>query len=333
MGTGHRLAAIDIGTVTTRLLVADVSSESIIEVGRSTDITQLGEGVTSSGRLSPEAIERVATVVRHYAATMAELGVERYSAFATSASRDAENGPDFVRRIESEGIALEIISGGREAELSFRGATAQRTGEGLLVVDCGGGSTELISGCVAVENGERTGRIDVARSIDVGSRRMTELFLHSDPPTRAELGAAGSWAASELRGYFARLDERPRELIGLAGTATSLAAIELGLATYDPARVHGFELSGSQLSDLLEMLAGSPAREAPPGGGTASGACGGHRGGHTHLRDRPGALGSGPHDRERARPPLWDTSGDLSRPAGIACRAQRKRGLAGGGTM
>lgn len=258
MVTGRRLAAIDIGTVTTRLLVADVSQGSIVEVGRSTDITQLGEGLTSTGRLSAAAIERVATVTGRYAAMMTELGVERYVAYATSASRDADNGPEFVSRIAAEGIALEIISGSREAELSFMGATAQRTGEGLLVVDCGGGSTELISGCVTAENGARTSRIDAARSIDVGSRRMTELFLHSDPPTRGELDAARSWAAAELRSYFDRLDERPHEMIGLAGTATSLAAIELGLATYDPARVHGFGLSGSQLSELLEMLAALP---------------------------------------------------------------------------
>jgi len=258
MSVGRRLAAIDIGTVTTRLLVADVAPESIVEVGRSTDITQLGEGLTASGRLSDEAIERVVAVVRGYVATMEELEVEHYSALATSASRDAANGGEFARRLEAEGVPLQIISGAREAELSFLGATAQRTGEGLLVVDCGGGSTELISGSVAFEAGERVGHIDSARSIDVGSRRMTELFLHSDPPTRSELEEARTWAVSELRGYFDRLDERPREVIGLAGTATSLAAIELGLEYYDPARVHGFELSGSQLSGLLEMLAVLP---------------------------------------------------------------------------
>jgi exopolyphosphatase/guanosine-5'-triphosphate,3'-diphosphate pyrophosphatase len=238
--------------------VADVAPDSIVEVGRSTDITQLGEGLTATGRLSAEAIERVATVVGRYATTIEELGVVRYTALATSASRDAENGADFVRRIESAGISPQVISGAREAELAFLGATAQRSGEGLLVVDCGGGSTELVSGSVTIQDGARRSRIDAARSIDVGSRRMTEMFFRSDPPTLAELDAARAWAASELRGFFDRLDERPREVIGLAGTATSLAAIELGLETYDPARVHGFELTGSQLSDLLEVLAALP---------------------------------------------------------------------------
>jgi exopolyphosphatase/guanosine-5'-triphosphate,3'-diphosphate pyrophosphatase len=258
MSLSRRLAAIDIGTVTTRLLVADVGPHSILEVGRSTDITQLGEGLTLSGRLSDEAIERVVTVVRGYVATMRELGVEHFTALATSASRDAANGAEFVRLLEVEGVALQIISGLREAELSFLGATAQRAGEGLLVVDCGGGSTELIVGSVTTDEGERISRIDSARSIDVGSRRMTELYLRSDPPSRAELDAARAWAVAELRGYFDRLVDRPRELIALAGTATSLAAIELGLERYDPARVHGYELSGSHLSDLLEMLAALP---------------------------------------------------------------------------
>jgi len=254
----RRIAAIDIGTVTTRLLIADVGPGSIVEVARSTDITQLGEGLTSTGRLSATAMDRVASVVGRYSETMLELGVEHYSALATSASRDAENGVEFVGRLDAVGVVLEIIDGAREADLSFMGATAQRTGDGLLVVDCGGGSTELIVGSVSEGDEGRSSRIDAARSIDVGSRRMTELFFRSDPPSRTELDAARAWAVAEMRGYFDGLDRRPREMLALAGTATSLAAIHLGLAVYDPTRVHGHELTGSDLAELLELLASLP---------------------------------------------------------------------------
>ncbi len=257
--TGHRrLAAIDIGTVTTRLLVADVDPHSIREVGRSTDITQLGQGLAASGALAPDAIERVASVIEGYARTMRELGVDAYTALATSASRDASNGDEFVARLRSAGIELTIIDGGTEAELSFLGATAQRDGKGLLVVDCGGGSTELVLGDVISSDDGRESTIVSARSIDVGSRRMTDLFFSDDPPTRAQLDEARRWATSEMRGYFDRLDQRPREMIALAGTATSLAAIHLGLELYDPEQVHGYTLTGSDVADLLEMLASMP---------------------------------------------------------------------------
>lgn len=257
MSRVRRLAAIDIGTVTTRLLIADVGEDSIAEVERSTDITQLGAGLTATGRLADDAIERVAAVIGRYAEAIRARGVEHVTALATSAARDAANGDRFVARLTELGVTPRIIGGDREAELSFLGATWGREGDDLLVVDCGGGSTELIVGGI---DPRRTPAavIDAARSVDVGSRRMTELFLHSDPPTRTELDAARAWAADELRGFFERLDRRPREAIGLAGTVTSLAAIRMELAVYDSARVHGFELSGSDLSDLLEMLAALP---------------------------------------------------------------------------
>jgi exopolyphosphatase/guanosine-5'-triphosphate,3'-diphosphate pyrophosphatase len=258
MGGTVRLAAIDIGTVTTRLLVADVGPGGVAEVGRSTDITHLGEGLTSSGRLSADAMNRVADVIARYADTMAELDVVRFQALATSASRDAENGSEFTALLASRGVVPSIIEGSREAELAFLGATAQIGGEGLLVVDCGGGSTELVVGSADHSGPELVVDIEAARSIDVGSRRMTEMFLHSDPPTRNEIAEARGWAADELRGFFDRLDERPTQMIGLAGTATTLAAVRLEMAVYDPARVHGFELSGADISDEVELLAALP---------------------------------------------------------------------------
>lgn len=249
-----RIAAIDIGTVTTRLLVADVSDAGVIEVERSTDITQLGEGLAASGVLSDDAIGRVAGVVERYARRMSELGVTRYTALATSAARDASNADVFAAALQAHGVTPRIIDGSLEAELSFLGATFERQGEGLLVVDCGGGSTELVVGDVGMTDGERTSSITASRSIDVGSRRMTDMFLRSDPHTRNEIEAARAWAVDEFRPYFSMLESRPSEMIGLAGTATSLASMSLELVTYDSALVHGYRIEGAQVSDLLDTL-------------------------------------------------------------------------------
>ncbi len=258
MSPTNRLAAIDIGTVTTRLLVADVDEDAIREVERSTDITHLGEGLSATGRLSPEAMGRVESVIARYAETMRELRVERFTAMATSASRDAENGEDFARMLGAHGITPTIIPGDKEAHLSFAGATYGMEGEGLLACDLGGGSTELVLGHVTVEDGRRERRIEAARSIDVGSKRLTERFLPSDPPTSAELDAGRAWAVELLRPYFDSLRSKPQVLLALAGTATTLAAIKHELAVYDADAVHGSCLTGSDLSDLLEMLAHLP---------------------------------------------------------------------------
>lgn len=249
-----RIAAIDIGTVTTRLLIADVGEDTVSEVERSTDITHLGEGLSRTGMLSAEGMDRVAGVVTRYAERMRVMGVERYAAVATSASRDASNGDEFARLLARCGVDVAVIEGGHEADLAFSGAVWGLEGEGLLVVDCGGGSTELVLGA----SGEDGVRIEAARSIDVGSRRMTELHLHSDPPTAAELEAAREWATAELRGYFDRLDVRPRLMIALAGTATTLAAVRAGMVVYDSAAVHGSEIAGSDVADLLEQFATVP---------------------------------------------------------------------------
>jgi exopolyphosphatase/guanosine-5'-triphosphate,3'-diphosphate pyrophosphatase len=184
---------------------------------------------------------------------MRSLGVERYRAVATSASRDAANGGVLKQMLADNGVEIEIVAGSEEASLSFLGATFGRFGEDMLVVDCGGGSTELVFGD-SIEGGGS--RVRASRSVDVGSRRMTDMFLHSDPPTAEELHAARAWASAELRAYFDRLEERPRCMVSVAGTATTLVAIKLGLDPYDPKVVDGHVVSGSEVSDIFEMLAG-----------------------------------------------------------------------------
>lgn len=255
----ERRAAIDIGTVTARLLVADVDDQGeITEVARRQAITHLGEGWTQTGELSQAGMQRVADAVRGFAAEAHELGAKRTVAVATSASRDARNSAEFLEMLEEAGVCPEIISGEREGYLTFLGATYGLCDERLLVVDVGGGSTELVLGTACVLDDGRYVDIELARSLDVGSRRVTELFLQGDPPTAREIDQASAWIADELRGYFAGMRDRPREMIAVAGTATSLAAIDLALDPYDREKVHGYRVEGPAMLDILESLSALP---------------------------------------------------------------------------
>ncbi len=251
-----RVAAVDLGTNSTRLLVADVDDGRISDLARETRITRLGEGVDERRRLLPGPIARVRNVLTDFRRTAESFGVERTLAIATSAVRDAENGEAFLGEIEwSYGFATRLLSGQEEALLTFRGVTSERTLEqGTVIVDIGGGSTELVAG-------ERNG-IRWHDSLDIGSGRLTERFLGSDPPTAAELEAA----AAAVRALLAeRLPEEIRSgtssAIGVAGTITSLSALALGLDEYDRDRVHGSELSAHALEEQLRRLASVPVEE------------------------------------------------------------------------
>jgi exopolyphosphatase/guanosine-5'-triphosphate,3'-diphosphate pyrophosphatase len=247
-----RVAAVDLGTNSTRLLVADVEGSSVAEVERRLTITRLGEGVDARRRLLPLPIARVRNALSDFRRLAESLGVERTLAVGTSAVRDAENGEAFLGEVEwSYGFDTRLLSGDEEALLTFRGATAgRRVAPGTLVVDVGGGSTELVLG----------GPEGVAfhTSLDLGSVRGTELHLHSDPPTPTELAAC----SNEVRTLAARVPQDVRAAIrravGVAGTVTSLAAIDLALEPYDPERVHGHVLSRATVERELARLASLP---------------------------------------------------------------------------
>jgi exopolyphosphatase/guanosine-5'-triphosphate,3'-diphosphate pyrophosphatase len=228
-----RVAAVDLGTNSTRLLVADVDGERVEEVERCTEITRLGEGVDERRKLLPLPVARVRNVLADYRRELERLGAERVLAIATSALRDAENGEAFLGEVEwSYGFTTRLVSGEEEAELTLHGvATGRRLGERTLVLDVGGGSTELIT------TSQRT-------SIDVGSVRLTERHLHSDPPARHELEAA----ARDVRELLPRLE--PDSAIGVAGTVTTLAALE-----------GGSYLSREAVERQLERLASLPLAE------------------------------------------------------------------------
>jgi exopolyphosphatase/guanosine-5'-triphosphate,3'-diphosphate pyrophosphatase len=251
-----RVAAVDIGTNSTRLLVADVDGGRIADVERATRITRLGEGVDKRRRLLPVPIARVRNVLSDYRRTLESLGAERTLAIATSAIRDAENGEAFLGEIEwSYGFATQLLSGHDEAMLMFRGVTSERgLDTGTVIVDVGGGSTELVA---AEPDGVRW-----HDSLDIGSVRLTERFLHGDPPAAAELTACAEAVQALLAERVPdEIGARTESAIGVAGTITSLAALALGLEEYDRDRVHGSTLGADALAEQLERLASVPLAE------------------------------------------------------------------------
>jgi exopolyphosphatase / guanosine-5'-triphosphate,3'-diphosphate pyrophosphatase len=236
-----RVAVVDLGTNSTRLLVADVDDGHVRELDRRLEITRLGEGVDAQRQLLPQAIARVRNVLGDYRRAVEAQGAERTLAFATSAVRDAENGEAFLGEIEwSYGFETRLLSGHEEALLTFRGVVSGREVEaGTIVVDVGGGSTELILG--GPEG------VSFHESYDLGCVRLTERFP-GDPA-----GAAEQVRATLTHGVPDSV--RPRRAIGVAGTITQLATLDLGLEREDPDVVHGHVLSAEAVAGLLHRLA------------------------------------------------------------------------------
>lgn len=257
-----RYAALDIGTVTCRLLVADVEGGSLTEVAKEYAITDLGVGVDAAGRLSEEAMARVLACVDRYREVLARCDTPAHPlrgliAMATSAARDAANAREFAARLAERGVTLAVIPGEKEASLTFAGASADFPDENLLVVDIGGGSTELIAG--------RAGTAPVAaQSFNVGCRRLTERFLSDDPPAPAALAEAREWARATMAPYFGALAEGGFSIdrvVAVAGTATSVVAIREALAVYDSSRVHGAVVTAEELRAIERELAGETLEE------------------------------------------------------------------------
>ncbi len=256
--TSSRVAAIDCGTNSIRLLVADVDAAgNLTELDRRMRVVRLGQGVDRTGELAPEALERTFAATREYAAAIEAAGAERVRFVATSATRDARNRDAFFDGVRDVlGVGVEVISGYEEAQLSFRGATGVVAGAHagpFLVVDLGGGSTELVLG---------TNSVDASFSMDVGSVRMTERHLHSDPPSATEIEAARA-------DVQAHLDDAARvvplgkttTLVGLAGSITTVTAHALGLAEYQHERVNQAELPVSTVLASCAALLAAPRAE------------------------------------------------------------------------
>jgi exopolyphosphatase/guanosine-5'-triphosphate,3'-diphosphate pyrophosphatase len=249
-----RVGVVDIGTNSTRLLVADIEDGRVREVDRRTRVTRLGDRVDATGRLGEEPIRRVLATLDEYREAISRHACDATTGVLTSAVRDADNGAEFAARIrEDYGLDARTIDGDTEARLTFLGATAQRNaGEApLVVIDIGGGSTELVVGAA--------GEVSFHVSAQAGVVRHTERHLHSDPPTPPELQAL----TEEVRRTLTEavpdsVRQTPRSAIAVAGTATSCAAIDLELDPYDPARVEGHELPSGTLELQLARLAALP---------------------------------------------------------------------------
>lgn len=254
-----RYAAIDIGTVTCRMLVVDVGESGLHELTREYAITNLGEGVDATGELKPEAMERVVRAIDGFLAVRDSLAtpdhlVVRTVAVATSAARDARNAADFAARLRERGIELSVIPGSREAALSFSGASIDFSGERLMVVDVGGGSTEVVMGTGGAEP-------LCAHSFNVGCRRVTEKFLASDPPAPEELARARAWIREQMASWFADQAKEAADLervVAVAGTATTVVSIRDRMETYDSSRVHKARVSRQELLEVYERLAALP---------------------------------------------------------------------------
>jgi exopolyphosphatase/guanosine-5'-triphosphate,3'-diphosphate pyrophosphatase len=235
-----RVAAIDCGTNSLRMLVADVdrAAGTLVDVERQMEIVRLGQDIDRTGRIAPEALQRTLAVTADYAVRCRQLGVQAMRFVATSASRDASNRDEFVDGVRALlGVEPEVVPGAKEAQLAFGGATFELAGEDggpFLVVDIGGGSTELVRGGSSVQ---------AALSVDIGCVRLTERHLHSDPPTAEEIAAA----RADVEAGLDRIAEVValqgiRTVVGVAGSVTNVTATALELDEYDPARIHRAQL-------------------------------------------------------------------------------------------
>lgn len=252
-----KIAGIDIGTNTLRLLIAEFSSEGkyrTVDSGR--HITRLGEGLSSAGRLKDEAIERALCVLKGYADKCSGSHVDSIYAVATSAVREAANGRDFIRRVKNEtDIDVHVISGEEEARLTMLGVSSslEISEHDALMMDIGGGSTEFIM--------VSQGYIEFRKSTDIGVVRFTEQYIKSDPPESKEIKLLEMAIEDRLQyeGYFISLKNSGRipagvEFIGTAGTVTTLAAIDQMMRIYDPEKINGYRIKRDSIKNMLSML-------------------------------------------------------------------------------
>ena len=252
-----RVAVVDIGTNSTRLLIADVENGTVDQIERRTTVTNMGRGVDHTGLICSDAIEDVCSVIADYKARYEEMGAERVMAIATSAVRDAANGEAFIAELrERFGLHAQLLTGEEEARLTYLGATAERPADGTtLVFDIGGGSTELVIG---------SGRdVGFHVSLQAGTIRQSERHLTADPPHTHELEDLAADIRNLIERAIAAQPEsgRPVRAIAVAGTPTSLAAIDQELEPYDPGRVHGYQLGLHRIQRMLSRLSALPLAE------------------------------------------------------------------------
>ena len=255
----HRVAAIDLGTVSSRLALAEVRSGAIVSLAKHTVITDLGEGVDATRRFCDAAIERVVAACEQFACEARAFGASCTVTTLTSAARDAENAETLLERLRNAGLAPQVIPGEIEARLTFYGVAHDFPGERIVVADSGGGSTELVVGTYDAAAGAL--RLEQAESLNIGCRRVTDRFLPGDPPWARDIERAAAWSAGEFAPYWRSLDSLPERLVAVGGTVTTLVALAHELEPYDASFVHLHDLSLVEIEACLERMHGASVAE------------------------------------------------------------------------
>lgn len=245
-----KIAAIDLGTVSSRLLCAEMSNGQITASTKRTIITDLGERVDATGVFAPAAIDRVVQACAEFVREAREFGAQHVCCTLTSAARDVSNGNELLDRLRDLGLVPQVIPGEVEARLTFYGVAHDFAGERIAVADSGGGSTELVVGRASDGGLE----LDCAESLNIGCRRVTERFFSSVPPSADELDKAAAWARAQFEPYWAGLANRPERLVAVGGTVTTLVAMAHELAVYDSHFVHLRDLTIGQVEDGIDRM-------------------------------------------------------------------------------
>lgn len=245
-----KIAAIDLGTVSSRLLCAEMSNGQITASTKRTVITDLGERVDATGVFAPAAIDRVTQACTEFVREAREFGAQHVCCTLTSAARDVSNGNELLDRLRDLGLVPQVIPGEVEARLTFYGVAHDFANERIAVADSGGGSTELVVGRASDGGLE----LDCAESLNIGCRRVTERFFSSVPPSADELDKAAAWARAQFEPYWAGLANRPERLVAVGGTVTTLVAMVHELAVYDSHFVHLRDLTIEQVEDGIDRM-------------------------------------------------------------------------------
>ena len=262
-----RIAAVDLGTVSSRLLCATVSDGRIVSSTKRTVITDLGEGVDATGLFSQGAVARVLSACEDFSADIAAFAPDAVCTTLTSAARDVSNGETLLDGLRGLGLSPQVIPGEVEARLTFYGVAHDFPGQRIVVADSGGGSTELAVGAWNPEFAGNALALDRVRSLDIGCRRVTERFLAGDPPAADERSRATAWVRSQFAAYWDALPQRPDRLVAVGGTVTSLVAMVHKLERYDSHFVHLRDLSLDEVRGCIEHMASLPISDiaAQPG--------------------------------------------------------------------
>ena len=247
-----RIAAIDLGTVSSRLSLARVRDGAIVDSEKHSVITDMGQGVDATGRFSAGAIDRVEAACRTFAEEARAFGATATCVTLTSAARDAENAEELLARLRALGLAPQIIPGEVEARLTFYGVAHDFPGERIAVADPGGGSTEIVVGTYDPSNAHL--ELEHVRSLDIGCRRLTDRFFTADPPAAEELAAAAAWSHDQFASYWDEFADRPSRFISVGGTVTTLVSLTYELEPYDSSFVHLHGLTFEEVERQLDRM-------------------------------------------------------------------------------